>query len=70
MKKPSEQTIVKVLVNLKCLGKMGRCARSLGAAGREYVLDELTRRGWIDERCNVLPAAQAVVLGNLSLCEA
>lgn len=69
MRKASEQTIIKVLVNIKCLGKMGKCAKSLGYDGRGYVLDELLRRGYIDKHLNVLPKAKDIVLANLSLCE-
>lgn len=69
MRKASEKTIIKVLVNLKCLGKMGKCSKSLGYDGRGYVLDELIRRGYIDRHLNVLPAAKDVVIANIHLCE-
>ena len=65
----SEGLIVKVLVNLKCLGKPGRCLRSVSQQMRGEIFDVLEKRGWIDSHMNVKPSAMDVVLKNLHLCE-
>lgn len=69
MKKASEQTIIKVLVNLKTIGCPGKCLRAFPKSEKLRILDELLRRGYVDEHMNVLPAARPVILANLSLSE-
>lgn len=68
MKKASEQTMIKVLVNYKCLGYSAGAMRNFTPTQRKYVYDELIRRGYMDENLNVLPASQAIVTANIHLC--
>lgn len=65
MKKATEKTIIKTLVQLKCLG---RCPvlKSFNIKERERVFNELEKRGYI-EGINVLPAAKDIIIENLSL---
>ena len=70
MRGVSEQSIIKVLVNFKCIGRPGRLWRSFTQSQRSYILDELIRRGYMDEHINVLPASREIVTANLHLCEA
>ena len=65
----SEQTLLKVLVNLKCLGYMGKCVRGFSRNDKGKILDELIKRGYIDENCSVLPSSLEIVKSNLNLCE-
>ena len=65
----SEKTLIKVLVNLKCLGYMGKCVRGFSRNGKGKILDELIKRGYIDENCSVLPSSLEIVKSNLNLCE-
>lgn len=67
--KISETTITKVLVNMKCLGYMGRCVRHFSSKDRAYILDTLEKRGLIDERCHPTLKAQPIIMENLYLCE-
>ena len=69
MKKASETTIIKALVNLKCLGYLGKCIRPFSAKERGRIIDELIMRGYIDEQMNVLPAAKPIIIANIALCE-
>ena len=69
MIKASERTIIKVLVNLKCLGYPGKVLKSFPYKERGRVLDELITRGWVNNNLIPTPAAQDVILKNLALCE-
>ena len=63
----SEKTIITALVNYKCIGFFGKCMAHLNGKERDYVIDELTRRGYIDNNMNILPFAKDVILKNLDL---
>lgn len=69
IKKASETTLIKVIVNFKCLGYAGKVLRSFTPSERGAVYDELIARGWMDEHLNVLPASQDIVTKNLHLCD-
>lgn len=47
MRNISEKTIITALVNLKCVGKLGKCVKNLSSKERAFVLDEMERKGWI-----------------------
>ena len=66
MKKASETTIIKTLVQLKCLGRCP-CLNTFSAKERGRVFDELEKRGYIDSGINILPSAKDVILNNLHL---
>ena len=63
----SEKTIPTALVNYKFVGMFGKCMAHLNGKERDYVIDELTRRGYIDNNMNILPSAKDVILQNLDL---
>ena len=67
--KISETTITKVLVNLKCLGYMGKCVRGFSSKDKTYILDTLEERGLIDEQCHPTLKALPIITENLHLCE-
>lgn len=67
--KISETTIIKVLVNLKCLGYMGRCVRHFPCKDRAKILDILEERGLIDNQCHPTLQALPIIRKNLHLCE-
>lgn len=69
MRTISEQTIIKVLVNLKCLGYMGKCVKSFTKQERNKIGDELIRRGWCDENLHPTIESMNVVMRNMHLCE-
>lgn len=48
IKKASETTLIKVIVNFKCLGYAGKVLRSFTPSERGAVYDELIARGWMD----------------------
>ena len=66
-RKISEKTIITALVNYKFVGMFGKCMAHLNSKERDYVIDELTRRGYIDNNMNIMPIAKDVVLQNLDL---
>ena len=69
MRKISEKTILTSLVNYKCVGYFGKCFKSLTSSERNYVINELIRRGYIDENMSLTKKSQQVILGNLNLCQ-
>ena len=69
MRKISEKTILTSLVNYKCVGYFGKCVKSLNSSERGYVIDELIRRGYIDENMALTKKSQQVISDNLNLCQ-
>ena len=67
MRKISEKTIITALVNYKFAGMFGKCMTHLNSKERDYVIDELIRRGYIDNNMNIMPSAKDVILQNLDL---
>lgn len=71
MRKIKEKTILTVLVNLKCLGKMGKTVNGFTKKEKEYIFNELERLGYIKENSiEITPKGNEVVKKNLNLvCE-
>ena len=67
MRKISEKTIITALVNYKCIGFFGKCIAHLNSKERDYVIDELIRRGYLDNNMSIMPSAQEVILKNVDL---
>ena len=67
MRKISEKTIITALVNYKCTGFFGKCITHLNSKERDYVIDELIRRGYLDNNMNISSSAQEVILKNIDL---
>ena len=67
MRKISEKTILTALVNYKCVGYFGKCVAHLTAKERDYVINELIRRGYIDNDMKLTELSHDVVLNNLNL---
>ena len=65
MRNVSEKTIIKAIVDIKCSGYFK--TPGLSKKERAYILDELERRGWIDEHCNPTPESHDIVRTNLYL---
>ncbi len=68
IRKVSEETYIKVIVNLKCLGYVPKILRAFTQKERGAIYDELIRRKWVDENLNPLPDSQPIVLANLHYC--
>ena len=69
MRNISETTLIKVLVNLKCLGYMGKCVNGFTQQERGKILDILEQRGLIDADAHPTEKAKSIILKNLSLCQ-
>ena len=69
MRKISEKTIITALVNYKCTGFFGKCITHLNSKERDYVIDELIRRGYINDNMKLTELAHDVVLAHLNLCQ-
>ena len=67
MRKISEKTIITALVNYKFAGYFGKCITHLNSKERDYVIDELIRRGYLDNNMNISSSAQEVILKNIDL---
>lgn len=65
----SEQTLTKVLVNLKCCGYMGRATRRFSTKERGEILSILEKRGLIDEKGQPTLKAMPIITANLNLCD-
>lgn len=67
--KVSKETKIKVLVNLKCLGYMGKCVKHFPLKVRGKILDDLEADGYLDKNGNPTEKAQSIIIENLYLCE-
>ena len=65
----SEKTILTALVNLKCVGYFGKCLTPLNSKEREFVIQTLINRGYINYDIVLQPSAKDVILANLNLCQ-
>ena len=69
MRKISEKTILTALVNYKCVGYFGKCVAHLNSQERDFVIDELIRRGYIDNKMKLTELSHDIVLNNLNLLQ-
>ena len=69
MRKINEKTILTALVNYRCVGYFGKCITHLTGREKNYVIDELVRRGYINDDMKLTELAHEVVLNNLNLCQ-
>ena len=67
MRNISNKTILTALVNYKCAGYFGKCVAHLNSQERNFVIDELIRRGYIDNNMKLTELSHDVVLNNLNL---
>lgn len=69
MRKINEKTILTALVNYRCVGYFGKCIAHLTNKEKNYVIDELIRRNYINDNMKLTELANDVVLNNLNLCQ-
>ena len=69
MRNISNKTILTALVNYKCVGYFGKCVAHLNSQERDFVIDELIRRGYIDNKMKLTELSHNVVLKNLNLLQ-
>ena len=69
MRDISNKTILTALVNYKCVGYFGKCIAHLTDKEKNYVIDELVRRGYINNDMKFTELAHDVVLAHLNLCQ-
>lgn len=67
--KISEKTLLTALVNIKCVGYPGKCLRPFNKRERGQIIDELFKRGYIDEHARPTAAAQNIITANIHLCQ-
>ena len=67
MRNISNKTILTALVNYKCAGYFGKCVAHLDSQERNFVIDELIRRGYIDNKMKLTELSHDIVLNNLNL---
>ena len=67
MRNISNKTILTALVNYKCAGYFGKCVAHLNSQERNFVIDELIRRGYIDNKMKLTELSHDIVLNNLNL---
>ena len=69
MRNISNKTILTALVNYKCVGYFGKCVAHLNYQERNFVIDELIRRGYIDNKMKLTELSHHIVLNNLNLLQ-
>lgn len=69
MRKISEKTILTALVNYKFAGYFGKCVAHLNSKERDFVIDELIRRGYLNSDMSIAKSSQTVILKNLNLLQ-
>ena len=69
MRNISNKTILTALVNYKCAGYFGKCVAHLDSQERNFVIDELIRRGYLNSDMSITKSAQTVILKNLNLLQ-
>jgi hypothetical protein len=69
MRNISNKTILTALVNYKCKGYFGKCVAHLNSKERNFVIDELIRRGYIDNKMKLTELSHDIVLDNLNLLQ-
>ena len=69
MRNISNKTILTALVNYKCAGYFGKCVAHLNSQERDFVIDELIRRGYIDNKMKLTKLSHDIVLNNLNLLQ-
>lgn len=67
--KVSKEIKIKVLVNLKCLGYMGKCVKHFPIKVRGQILDDLMAEGYLDKDGNPTEKARPIIISNIHLCE-
>lgn len=67
MRDISNKTILTALVNYKCVGYFGKCVAHLNSQERNFVIDELIRLGYIDNKMKLTELSHDIVLNNLNL---
>ena len=69
MRNISNKTILTALVNYKFVGYFGKCVANLNSKERDFVIDELIRRGYIDNKMKLTELSHDIVLNNLNLLQ-
>ena len=69
MRNISDKTILTALVNYKCVGYFGKCVAHLNSQERNFVIDELIKRGYLNSDMSIAKSAQTVILKNLNLLQ-
>ncbi len=69
MRNISNKTILTALVNQKFTGYFGKCVAHLNSKERDFVIDELIRRGYLNSDMSIAKASQTVILKNLNLLQ-
>ena len=65
MRNISDKTILTALVNYKFVGYFGKCVAHLNSKERNFVIDELIKRGYLNSDMSITKSAQTVILKNL-----
>ena len=69
MRNVSNKTILTALVNYKCVGYFGKCVAHLNSQERDFVINELIKRGYLNSDMSIAKSAQTVILKNLNLLQ-
>lgn len=69
MRNISNKTILTALVNYKCVGYFGKCVAHLTLQERDFIIDELIKRGYLNNDMSLTKSSQTVILKNLNLLQ-
>ena len=69
MRNISDKTILTALVNYRCVGYFGKCVAHLTSKERNFVIDELIKRGYLNSDMTFTKLSQTVIGKNLNLLQ-
>ena len=69
MRNISDKTILTALVNYRCVGYFGKCVAHLTSKERNFVIEELIKRGYLNSDMTFTKLSQTVIGKNLNLLQ-
>ena len=69
MRNISNKTILTALVNYRCVGYFGKCVAHLTSKERNFVIEELIKRGYLNSDMTFTKLSQTVIGKNLNLLQ-
>ena len=69
MRDISDKTILTALVNYRCVGYFGKCVAHLTSKERNFVIEELIKRGYLNSDMTFTKLSQTVIGKNLNLLQ-
>lgn len=69
MRNITEKTLIKCIVNYKCLGYFGKCFTPFTSKERNFIIDSLISKGWLYENMNITCIGNDIIKRNIDLLQ-